>query len=74
MATVIMFLLRYEVRPVLGEWKAPTCVNTNIAAAIMEPDYDIPVFIEPRVGTEDIVWEFILADSKTAYGIVGDTM
>ena len=72
MAAVIMFLLRYEVRPALGAWKAPTCANTNIAATIMEPDLDIPVIVEPRVGTEGVMWSFSLADSKTAYGIAED--
>ena len=73
MTVVAMFLLRCEVRPAMGgEWKAPTCGNTNIAAAIMEPDFDIPVVIEARADTEGVVWDFSLADSGSAYGIARD--
>jgi len=43
MATVIMFIVRYELKPVSGDWVAPTCAKTNIAVAIMEPDSDIDV-------------------------------
>ena len=74
MVAVIMFLLRYEVRPTSGTWTAPPCINTNIAATIMEPDFDIPVLIEPIAGTEGVLWTFDLADSKMAYGIVQEEM
>ena len=69
MAVVIMFVMRYELRPIVGQWVAPTCAKTNIAATIMEPDTDIPVIVERREGFEDGSWAFGLADSEMVFAV-----
>lgn len=69
MTAVIMFVLRYELKPVSGNWAAPTCAKTNIAATIMEPDTDIDVLVQPRAGFENASWGFGLADSDMVFAV-----
>jgi len=69
MATVTMFIVRYELKPVSGDWVAPTCAKTNIAVAIMEPDSDIDVLVQPRAGFENASWGFGLADSEMVFAV-----
>jgi len=74
MAMVIMFVVRYELKPVSGNWAAPTCVKTNIAATIMEPDSDIDVLVEPRAGFENALWGFGLTDSGMVFAVAEEDM
>jgi hypothetical protein len=74
MTTVIMFVVRYELKPVSGDWAAPTCAKTNIAATIMEPDTDIDLLVQPRVGFEDASWGFGLADSEMVFAVAEEDM
>lgn len=67
LAVVAMFVMRYEITPESGSWSPPTHTKTSIAAAVMEPDYDIPVNVEPRAGFEDGSWAFQLADSQMVF-------
>lgn len=41
-------------KPVNGDWKHPTTLNTNVAAVVMEPDDDIRVKVKTRPGFEDV--------------------
>ncbi|KAL6713087.1 hypothetical protein ACLMJK_009208 [Lecanora helva] len=74
MATAIMFILRYEVKPASGHWTPPTCANTNIASTIMEPDSDISVVVEPRAGFKDVSWGFGLADSEMVFAVAEEDL
>lgn len=69
MAAVILFVMRYELTPVSSDWAAPTCAKTNIAATIMEPDSDIDVLVQPRVGFENALWQLSLADSEMVFAV-----
>lgn len=74
LAIVVMFIMRYELKPTQGHWTAPTCAKTNIAATIMEPDTDISVSIKPRSGFEDVSWAFGLADSEKVFAVVEEDL
>ncbi|KAL8700525.1 MAG: hypothetical protein Q9201_005400 [Fulgogasparrea decipioides] len=72
LATAVMFIMRYDLIPLAGEWKAPTTEKTNIAAVVMEPDTDVPVEVVPRPGFADGVWEFGLADSEMVFEVAAE--
>lgn len=74
MATVILFVMRYELTPVSGDWAAPTCVKTNIAATIMEPDSDIDLLVQPRVGFENTSWDISLAESEMVFAVAEEDL
>jgi len=54
LAVVAIFIARFDMKPVKGNWKLPTTMNTNVAAVVMEPDDDIEVEITTRLGFEDV--------------------
>ncbi|KAL8629938.1 hypothetical protein Q9189_004375 [Teloschistes chrysophthalmus] len=71
-SAVVMFIMRYDLAPVDGQWKSPKTEKTNIASVVMKPDTDIQVEVTPRKGFEDGKWEFVLADSKMVFGVVAE--
>ncbi|MCJ1251288.1 hypothetical protein MMC30_008520 [Trapelia coarctata] len=74
LAVVVMFIMRYELTPASGSWSPPTHTKTNIAAAVMEPDHDLPVTVEPRAGFEDGSWAFRLADSEMVFAVAAEDL
>ncbi|MCJ1433380.1 hypothetical protein MMC27_002740 [Xylographa pallens] len=74
LAIVVGFIMRYELTPEAGCWSSPTHAKTNIAAAVMEPDYDLSVKVEPRAGFEDGTWAFKLADSEIVFAVAAEDL
>ena len=74
LAIVVGFVMRYELVPEAGCWSSPTHAKTNIAAAVMEPDYDLSVRAEPRPGIEDGTWAFKLADSEIVFAAAAEDL
>ncbi len=74
LAVVVGFVMRYELTPEAGRWSPPTHAKTNIAAAIMEPDYDLSVKVEPRAGFEDGSWAFELPDSEMVFAAAAEDL
>lgn len=72
LAVVSMFIMRYDMVPVEGEWSLPTTNNTNVAAVVMEPDTDVEVEVFTRKGFEDGRWIYDLKDSESVFAIVAE--
>jgi cytochrome P450 len=70
LAVVAVFIARLDMRPVGGEWKLPSTLNTNVAAVVMEPDVDIEVEIQSRPGFEDVKWNINLHKSDKVFALV----
>ena len=70
LAIVMMFVVRYDVAPLSGEWTEPTVENTNIASAITTPDNDIEVEVSLRKGYEEGEWAFTLNGSAKIFAMV----
>jgi cytochrome P450 len=70
LAVVATFVARFDMQPTEGEWKLPTVMNTNVAAVVMQPDYDINVEIKIRQGFEDVKWEVNLRESENIFAMV----
>jgi cytochrome P450 len=68
MTLVGMFVMRYDISPVSGEWCMPPQDASNLAAAIMYPGQDVDVEITPRKGYEDGSWTFQLMESTSHLG------
>lgn len=71
LATVAMFVLRYEARPASGTWINPTQKINNFVPAILPPDQDILLDMRSREGFEDGCWEFVAVESKTHSPLAG---
>ncbi|PQE14176.1 cytochrome P450 protein [Rutstroemia sp. NJR-2017a BVV2] len=72
LAIVSMFVMRFDMKPVSGQWKLPKTDNTNVATVIMEPDTDIEVIASARKGFEDGKWAFSLRDSEMILAVVDE--
>lgn len=71
LAVVALFVARFDMKPVDGgEWKFPTTANTNVAAAVMGPDYDVEVEIATREGCQGDRWAVRLEASDKTFAIV----
>lgn len=70
LAVVAVFIARLDMEPVEGEWKLPSCHNTNVAAVVMEPDTDVEVEIKTRPGFEGVKWEINLNKSDKVFSMV----
>ncbi|KAJ4422064.1 hypothetical protein N0V82_003254 [Gnomoniopsis sp. IMI 355080] len=70
LAVVAVFISRLDMKPVGGEWVAPTTLNTNVAAVVMEPDEDIQVEIKTRKGFEGVKWAVRLDGSEKIFAMV----
>ena len=72
LATVVMFILRYDLIPLQNRWTPPKTEKTNIAAVVMEPDTDITVRVLPRESSTDCRWDFKLPDSNMVFGVAAE--
>ena len=72
LAVVTMCIMRYDMRPITGEWSLPDTKNTNVTAVLMEPDTDVEVEILSRKGFEDGQWAFELKDSDMVFAVVAE--
>ena len=72
LAFATIFLARYDLRPVNGNWYFPTFENTNVAAVIMEPDYDIVVEVSERRGYEEASWKFTLDNENSTFAVAAE--
>lgn len=70
LAVVAVFIARLDMKPVNGEWKHPTTLNTNVAAVVLEPDDDIRVEIKTRPGFEGVKWTIKLDQSEKIFAMV----
>lgn len=70
LAVVAVFIARLDMKPVNGEWKHPTALNTNVAAVVMEPDDDVRVEIKTRPGFEGSKWAIELDRSEKIFAMV----
>lgn len=70
LAVVAVFIARLDMKPVEGEWKLPTTLNTNVAAVVMQPDTDIEVEIKARPGYENVKWNINLHKSEKTFALV----
>ncbi|KAI0425310.1 putative cytochrome P450 [Xylaria sp. FL1042] len=71
LAIVATFVARFDMKPTGGEWKLPTGLNTNAAAAtIMQPDNDVEVEIKTRQGFENTKWVINLQLSENIFALV----
>lgn len=57
-------------KPLEGEWKFPTTANTNVAAAVMGPDYDVDVEVATREVFKGVRWAVRLEASDKTFAIV----
>ena len=64
LAVVAMFVMRFELSPVAGEWKEPTMWKTNAAAFVMTPDVDVEVEVRKCQRFGDAKWAFSLGSSE----------
>ena len=72
LATVVMFILRYDLIPLHNRWTPPKTEKTNIAAVVMEPDTDITVRVLPRESSTNCNWDFKLPDSNMIFGVAAE--
>ena len=72
LALVTMFVMRYDMVPIAGSWSMPTTDKTNVAAVVMEPDYDVDVEVFSRKGFENGHWAFGLKNSEMVFGMVAE--
>ncbi|KUI68413.1 25-hydroxycholesterol 7-alpha-hydroxylase [Cytospora mali] len=70
LAVVALWIARFDIRPVDGEWKMPTTAKTNVAAAVMGPDEDVQVEIATREGMGRVRWQVKLEASGKTFAIV----
>ncbi|CAI6292762.1 unnamed protein product [Periconia digitata] len=70
LAVVAVFIARFDMKPLEGDWRHPSTINTNVAAVVMEPDDDIEVEVETRKGFEDVDWEIKLHKSEKIFAMV----
>ncbi|KAF2998690.1 hypothetical protein E8E14_003752 [Neopestalotiopsis sp. 37M] len=72
LAVVALWIARFDMLPVGGEWKEPTTAKTNVAAAVMGPDEDVQVEIATRKGLEHVTWAVKLEASDKTFAIVAE--
>ena len=72
LATVVMFILRYDLIPLHNRWTPPKTEKTNIAAVVMEPDTDITVRVLSREFSTNCMWDFKLPDSNMVFGVAAE--
>lgn len=74
MATVVMFLMRYEVVPVEGRWPQMTADKTHAVAAVEQPDYEIEVEVMARREFEEGEWTFRMDNSDVVFATVAEDL
>lgn len=72
LASVALFVARFDVKPAAagGKWEAPTVNNSNVAIAVMNPDYDVDVEVTTREGMQGVKWELTLEPSDKVFAMV----
>lgn len=74
MATVVMFLMRYDMAPVKGRWPQMTADKTHAVAAVEQPDYEIEVEVTARKGSEEGEWTFRMDNSDVVFATVAEDL
>ena len=69
---VVLFVARFDVKPVSGQWELPSVASTNIASVIMNPDTDPEVEVKPRRGFEGSTWTVAVNDSTKTFALVAE--
>ena len=69
LTTAVAMVLRYDLHPVEGAWKAPSTDKTSVAAVVMEPDCDIEVEVRERAGFQGDEWLVELKDTDEVFAI-----
>lgn len=72
LAVASMFIMRYDMAPLSGEWRLPTVEKTNVAAVVMEPDTDVEVVVSRRNGYEADRWSCGLKTSEEIFAVVAE--
>lgn len=49
-----LVVLRFDLKPVEGEWKKPTTANSSVVNAMPVPDSDVNIELHPR---DDKTWK-----------------
>jgi cytochrome P450 len=62
LSLVAMVVLKYDIVPVQGRWRAPTKRNADIWNAMPKPDWDLDVKIIKHVSKTEVEWKFVWAD------------
>ena len=65
MCLVAMFVMRYDLDPVGGQWRMPPPKKPTIVSSIQFPGDDIEVDVRPRKGFEHGAWAFTLGEEQT---------
>lgn len=74
MATVVMFLMRYDMAPVKGRWPQMTADKTHAVAAVEQPDYEIEVEVTARKGSEEGEWTLRMDNSDVVFATVAEDL
>jgi hypothetical protein len=71
LAVVALFMSRYEMRPAIGgEWKMPTTFNSNAAAQVATPDFELDMEVLNRAVFEGYSWDIVLKPSKKVVAVL----
>lgn len=74
MATVVMFLMRYDMVPLEGRWPQMTADKTHAVAAVEQPDYEIEAEVKARRGFEEGEWAFRLDNSDVVFATAAEDL
>ncbi|KAL2045337.1 hypothetical protein N7G274_002420 [Stereocaulon virgatum] len=76
MAVTIMFVMRYELRPLEqgGRWPHITAHKTHAVAAVEQPDQEIELEVTGREGFENSDWMFRLEGSEPMLTTVAEDL
>ena len=70
-----MLMLRFEIRPVKGEWSRLTTDAAPMSAVVPGPDVDVEVEISVRNDEKsDARWVFSLTDSDNPIALVAEDL
>ena len=72
MAVTIMFLMRYEVVPVDGQWPKMTGDKTGAVSAVEQPDHEVEVDVRTRKGFEEGEWAFRMDSSNMVFSMAAE--
>lgn len=61
MALVALMVLRFDIRPLDGQWSIPRQKQESLATNVFPPEKDIRVRVTRRQGFEDVNWKFAMA-------------
>lgn len=61
MALVAFMVLRFDIRPLDGQWRIPRQKQESLATNVFPPEEDMKVRVTRRQGFEDVDWNFAMA-------------